>query len=299
MIYWFHRSVHQSGGDSDAFYNTVIEYLWDTWFTLDEQIELVVREAPAAKEMVKDSRSKVGKKTRVYRYYNPKDAMIQYICNGEPCNPVIIDQLQSSEKDIPDRFLEQGPGFLTGDYYGFVTSHNMELTFKINEQITPGTKRALGGRMCHVIPNISEHQKTLLELGTILDTAGHANLELESDVIGSGPRKIENPIRACTIQELVLRYMDHAKINNVRWFFRPVQARLIGYTGRFKRAAKTTTTTAVPKKSAKAKTAIAATAAAGEEEEEAEAEAAVPRKTLRRAKSEPVTTAIEAAEESD
>jgi hypothetical protein len=259
-----------------------------------------VREAPAAKEMVKDSRTKVGKKTRVYRYYNPKDAMIQYICNGEPCNPVIIDQLQSSEKDIPDRFLEQGPGFLTGDYYGFLTSHNMELTFKINEQITPGTKRALGGRMCHVIPNISEHQKTLLELGTILDTAGHANWELESDVIGSGPRKIENPIRACTIQELVLRYMDHAKINDVRWFFRPVQARLIGYTGRFKRAAKTataiTTTTTVPKKSAKAKTA----AAAEEEEEEVEAAEAVPaRKTLRRAKSEPVTTAIEAAEESD
>jgi hypothetical protein len=300
MIYWFHRSVHQSGGDSDAFYNTVIEYLWDTWFTLDEQIELVTREAPAAKDMVKDSRSKVGKKTRVYRYYNPKDASIQYICNGEPCNPVIVDQLESAEKDIPDRFLEQGPGFLTGEYYGFLTSHNMGLTFKINDQITPGTKRSISssGRMCHVIPNISDHQKTLLELGTILETAGHANLELELDVIASGPRKIENPIRACTIQELVLRYMDHAKINDVRWFFRPVQARLIGYTGRFKRTTKTTVVTTVPKKSTKAKTAVKAVAEEEDEEEKA-VKAVTARKTLRRAKSEPVATVIEAAEESD
>ena len=300
MIHWFHKSVHLSGGDSDAFYNTVIEYLWDTWFTLEEQIELVTRDAPAAKDMVKDGRTKVGAKTRVYRYYNPKDATIQYICKGGPCDPGIVDQLESAEKDIPNRFLEQGPGFLTGDYYGFLTSHNMGLTFKINDQITPGTKRSISssGRMCHVIPNISDHQKTLLELGTILETAGHANLELESDVIASGPRKIENPIRACTIQELVLRYMDNAKINDVRWFFRPVQARLIGYTGRFKRSTKGATTTAavaVPKKSMKAKG-----KAEEEEEEEEEAEEAVPaRKTLRKAKSVPVAPIEEAAEESD
>jgi hypothetical protein len=264
-INWFRISVKTTGGRPERFYKTVIEYLWDTWFTMEEQMELVAKDAPNAKKMASDTKTTVGT-TSVYRYYNPKNASIEYICNGKLCSPVIIDQVTEVEKGIPALFLEQGSDYLTGEWYGVLTSHIGKLEFKMNEKIIAGGKAALKGKMCKLISNKSEHYGPLTTLGRILERAGKPNLELEMDVL-SDTRKIVGSIRACTLIELVLRYMDHAKINNVRWFFRPVEARLIGYKGYFK----TGTKPAAPKKGkvVKAEKVVAEKAAVSESEEEA------------------------------
>jgi len=263
-IDWFRVSVKNTGGRPERFYKTVIEYLWDTWFTMEEQIELVGKDAPNAKKMASDTKTTVGT-TSVYRYYNPKNASIEYICKGTPCSPVIIDKVQEVEKGIPALFLEQGSDYLTGELYGVLTSHVGKLEFKINEKIIPGGKAALKGKMCKLISNKSEHYGPLTTLGRILDREGKPNLELQLSVL-SDTRKIIGSIRACTLIELVLRYMDHAKINSVRWFFRPVEARLIGYKGYFKSGTKLT----APKK-AKAVKAVKAVKAAAEKADAAAA----------------------------
>jgi hypothetical protein len=262
-IEWFRVSVHTSERRTpERFYKTVIQYLWDTWFTVEEQMELVAKDARNAKRMASDTKTTVGS-TNVYRYYNPKDASIEYICKGSPCSSAIIDHVKKEEKDIPALFLKQGSDYLTGDLYGFLTSDKKILQFKTQDKIHTGSNEKLRGIMCKVISSISKQYEKLIDLGNILKRAGKHNLDLDYSII-SGTRKIENSIRACTLLELVLRYMDHSKINGVRWFFRPVEARLIGYTGRFEKG----TRLAPPKKpKAKAKATAAAINAAPSEEE--------------------------------
>jgi hypothetical protein len=123
--------------------------------------------------------------------------------------------------------------------------------------------------MCKVISIISEHYRQLTQLGRILERAGKPQLDLKHDTISSGPRKIVGSIRACTLLQLVLRYMDHSKINSVRWFFRPVEARLIGYKGYFKTGTKPAKGKATAAKSKVANSAKAASASASASEEEA------------------------------
>jgi len=269
-IEWFRVSIKTSGGEPELFYKTVIEYLWDTWFSMEEQIELVKEDPENTKRMVSDTKTTVGTSS-VYRYYNPRDASVEYVCNNNPCSPSIIDFVVSAEKGIPKLFLEQGSHYLTGELYGFLTSHIAELQFKTNGRIVPNSKRALGGVMCKVISIISEHYRQLTQLGRILERAGKPQLDLKHDTISSGPRKIVGSIRACTLLQLVLRYMDHSKINSVRWFFRPVEARLIGYKGYFKTGTKPAKGKATAAKSKVAKSAKAASASASASASEEEA----------------------------
>jgi hypothetical protein len=256
-IDWFRISILKAEKDFDKFNKAVLEYIWDTWFTMKEQIELVEKSPGNTTPMVTGMSTTVGE-TRVYRYYNPKDASIEYICKNKACSVVIKENVIGKEKDIPKNFLAQGDSYRTGQCYGFLTSDMGVLQFKINQRIKPNEKKALGGVMCKVISSIrGSHYTQLTDLGQILKDAGQSSLDLEYKTISLGSRKIENAIRACTLLELVLRYMDHSNIGRVRWFFRPVEARLIGYKGRFKAG----TRSAAPKVETAAAVATVATVA--------------------------------------
>jgi hypothetical protein len=148
----------------------------------------------------------------------------------------------------------------------------------MNTAIKRGFEGRLGGIACSIVSNISDKHKRLIALGDILRDEGLPDLELDSDVIKKeGTRTIENSVRGCTLLELVFRYMDHLKVKGHRWFFRPVEARLIGYAGYFKRKAKAT---AAPVRKS------AVESDSDEEEEEEASESPVkPVKTLRRSKS--------------
>lgn len=39
-----------------------------------------------------------------------------------------------------------------------------------------------------------------------------------------GPRKFQNSVRACSIKNIILRWMDHMKVGGRRWFLRPIAA---------------------------------------------------------------------------
>jgi hypothetical protein len=238
---------------------------------MEDQMELLHAEANRAYDMVKDSEVHVSGYD-VIRLYNAGNATVQYVCKGAICSAAIANIVKEEEESIPSLFSRQKESYATGDYYGFLSSKDGELVFRINPAFIPQTKIKLGGVQCSLNSNIEEKYKKLLKLGRVLEKASLPNLDLRSDVIQRGPRLIENAVRGCTLLELVLRYMELSEVNGKRWFFRPVFARLIGYSGRFKRvkatAAKTKAKTKVeeeessedeaPKKSSKksAKTAI-------------------------------------------
>jgi hypothetical protein len=77
------------------------------------------------------------------------------------------------------------------------------------------------------------HIANLIQLGDILKAAGKSDFELNRAVV-LGTRKIKNSTRACTLMNLIIRFLDADKIQNKRWFFRPVQAFYTGHKGFFR-----------------------------------------------------------------
>ena len=92
--------------------------------------------------------------------------------------------------------------------------------------------------MCGVKSKMLDKYTKLLRLGKLLRRLGKPDIELTSEILKSGDRAIENAVRACTLLELVLRSMDIDKIQNERWFYRPVTAVLLGHGGYFKKGSK-------------------------------------------------------------
>jgi len=237
-IQWFYESVVVTKGSRKKFHKAVLEYIWDNWFSMAEQMRLVEEEAPSAYKMVKYAALEFDG-SEVLRYYNAADASLHYICDGKPCSASTVKEIKKEEKIIAPRFVSQkDPAYLIGQFYGFLSSHMGSIALKINTKFIPGTKKKLGGIMCSLVASIANKHEMLLDLGSILTKAGEPDLDLRSDVVTKGERKIENAVRGCTLLELVLRYMDHASIDEKRWFFRPVMGRLIGYPGYFKKNAK-------------------------------------------------------------
>jgi hypothetical protein len=57
----------------------------------------------------------------------------------------------------------------------------------------------------------------LLEIGDILKAAGKSDFDLNRGII-LGTRKIKNSTRACTLMNLLIRYLDADRIQGKRWF---------------------------------------------------------------------------------
>ena len=233
-IAWFHESVLETGGSRRVFRKVLLQFIWDNWFTMENQLELLTSDANKASDMVKDSEIHVSGYD-VVRLYNAGNATIEYICKGSTCSAAISNVVKEEEEPIPGLFSRQKDPYGTGSYYGFLSSKDGQLVFRINPAFLPQTKIKLGGVECGLNSNIDQKHKILLKLGRVLEKAGLPDLDLRPDVILVGERLIENAVRGCTLLELVLRYMELSEVNGQRWFFRPVFARLIGYVGRFKR----------------------------------------------------------------
>jgi hypothetical protein len=73
------------------------------------------------------------------------------------------------------------------------------------------------------------HLTNLIEIGDILKANKKSDFDLNRAMIGT--RKIKNSTRACTLIDLVIRFLDADKIENKRWFFRPVQSFYTGHKG--------------------------------------------------------------------
>ena len=281
MIQWLHESIINTGGRRSRFGKAVLEFIWDNWFTMEEQIKLATGDDETAYAMVKETEIVSGS-TTILRFFNNTDASITYMCKRkgvwEPCSPAYVSLVKKDEKDIPTAFSGHKDPFKTGEFYGLLSSHNTEVVFKTDNAPIKGSKSPLRGVMCAVISGKEDKYNKLIQIGRILEKAGLANLDLVPSVIKSGERAVENSVRGCTLLELSLRYMEHLEVNDVHWFFRPVMARLIGYKGQFKKAAASSKKVAVVVKKVTAKV--------QEEEESDDSEEKAPKKTvlLRRSK---------------
>lgn len=240
MVYWFQVAYHKSSNkDNEKMRNALLQYFWDNWLTLNEQKLLTYSaDIPGANTMINEFRINVGSST-VTRFLNPENGEIIYWCNtNKQCDKSIVDEVlgMTDEEDYIQHFTIDNR--TTGKLYGFLTPKNGKLVFKTNEPPKVDTKAAKArapGRGLECISNstISAHIKDLKELGTILEEHDMTDFDL-NDVEMTSRRKFAKSSRACTLKELILRYMDKKHIARKRWFFRPVSAKYAGHEGLFK-----------------------------------------------------------------
>jgi hypothetical protein len=120
----------------------------------------------------------------------------------------------------------------SGNPYGFLVPKNGDVVFKTAEPPPKGGKVGRG-KECGNVSTMTGHIANLIQLGDILKAAGKSDFELNRAIV-LGTRKIKNSTRACTLMNLIIRFLDADKIQNKRWFFRPVQAFYTGHKGLFR-----------------------------------------------------------------
>jgi hypothetical protein len=211
--------------------DALLEYFWDNWFSVEEQKYLVTVKAPGANSMMGYTRYSIGK-INVIRLFKPEDGSIDFLCEGgEPCRASVIEEVTKDKGDAVKKIDLTGRG--TGDLYGFLVSKNGSLVFKTNMPIKNVGDKPGKGSECANVSTIRIHLDKLRKVGPLLAANGFTDFQL-NDVYMVSRHKIEHATRACTLLEIVLRYMDGVGVDRKRWFLRPVSAFYAGLKSEFK-----------------------------------------------------------------
>ena len=231
MVEWFHTSFQKSTNKNpEAFRRTLLFYFWDQWFILDEKIFLIYNTGLNVLECIKENQYSLGR-ILVNRFIDPKTGEIQYMCEGgKVCLKSVIDDIKRDTTEPLRSFSINNK--TTGDPYGFIVPKNGDVVFKAAEPPFEGGKVGRG-KECGNVSTMTGHISNLVRVGDILKTAGKSDFDLNRGIV-LGTRKIKNSTRACTLIELLSRYLDADKIQGKRWFFRPVQAFYTGHRGTFR-----------------------------------------------------------------
>ena len=231
MVEWFHTSFQKSTvKNPDAFRKSLIFYFWDEWLTLEEQIFLVFNTGLNVLECIKENQYSLGR-ILVNRFIDPKTGEIQYLCEGgKVCLKSIIDDIKRDKTEALRTFGVNTK--TTGDPYGFIVPKNGDVVFKSAEPPSEGGKIGRG-KECGNVSTMTGHIANLIVIGDILKATGKTDFDLNRGTV-LGSRKIKNSTRACTLIDILTRYLDADRIQDKRWFFRPVQAFYSGHKGTFR-----------------------------------------------------------------
>ena len=228
MVEWFHTSFHKSTAkNTDAFRRTLLFYFWDEWLSTEEQIFLTYSTDLNIVELISQNQYSLGR-ILVNRIMNPKTGEILFLCeDGKACLKSISDDIKRDSSD-PLKSLDVN-NKTTGELYGFLVPKNGDVVFKTAEPPMEGGK--LGrGKECGNVSTMTGHIINLVQIGDILKANGNTDFDLNKGTI-LGTRKIKNSTRACTLMDILLRYLDASSIQGKRWFLRPVQAFYTGHKG--------------------------------------------------------------------
>ncbi len=231
MIEWFHISFQKSSSKNpEAFRKAVLFYFWDEWLTFQEQIFLVYSTGLNVQECIRENQFLLGR-ILVNRFIDPRKNEIQFICEGgQICLKSVVDEIKRDSSEPLRTFIVNNK--TTGKLYGFVVPKNGDVVFKTAEPPYEGSK-VNRGKECGNVSTMTGHISNLVEIGDILKAAGKSDFDLNRGTI-LGARKIKNSTRACTLINLLTRYLDADMLNGKRWFFRPVQTFYTGHKGTFR-----------------------------------------------------------------
>jgi hypothetical protein len=237
MIVWLYNKIRGNEEMRKVFADCVLDYFWDEFITHGTRRELLnIRVAdPLIKNVAKDMFWTLEGKTYI-RFVNYNNE-IEYICieddgKTSPCSRAVAEVLSKEVGEDP--ILKRPLNTVsTGYEYGFILYNPKKMRFVFKKGQPPlaspgGAKPKIGrGAECIISSATQKEAMLLKRLGETLRQAGKGDFGLVPDPPES--QRIKNAHRICTVCNLVLRYMDRAKIQGKRWFYRPLEAKMYGH----------------------------------------------------------------------
>lgn len=219
-LVWFYETMKGDERYRSLLADAFLGLVWDEMLKPKEQAELLQEEV--ARKIGGEQIMKKGTR-EVFRFIDGHTGEIRYLCGDKACD-IAVAKLFDSDAADPLNTLQANLG-TTGFMYGFLVPNLKSgyLTFKTTDKpAAPGKSVPKGGE-CEIVTQIAFHFTALGKIGEALAGAGLPRFGLTAEEF-KGARKFQNSSRACSLLNVILRWMQLAKIGERLWFFRPISA---------------------------------------------------------------------------
>jgi len=219
-LVWFYETMKENADHRRVLADAFLGLVWDEILRPKEQLELSQDEA--AKRIGAEQFMKKGSK-EVFRFVDGHTGELRYLCGDKACD-IALAKLFDTDAADPLNTLQANTG-TTGPLYGFLVPNLKSgyLTFKTTDKPAAPGKAVPKGGECEIVTQIAFHFTALVRLGDVLAGAGLPRFGLTLEEI-KGARKFQNSSRACSLLNIILRWMQLSSVNTKNWFFRPIAA---------------------------------------------------------------------------
>ncbi len=221
-ILWFYQSMKDNEGWRKTLAEVLLGLVWDEFLTVAEQNEELAKEEGRAVAI--NAKQLVVKGSReAFRYVDTTTGLLKYVCGDKPCDVSVANLFDNDPTDPLNRF--EANDTTMGVPYGFLVPNlkSKILVFKTTDKPAATGKAPPKGGVCEIVTQISHHFEELVKIGEFLDANGLPNFGLTMKDF-TDTRKFQNASRACSIKNVILRWMDIRNVKGRRWFLRPVAA---------------------------------------------------------------------------
>jgi hypothetical protein len=245
MIYRFYQDIKTNAEWREIFMYAATKFLWDEILNFEEQYALYQAKkssASALMSIVWDEHIVVYEGETMYRRINPVTGSLEYKCNGENCSPALVTAFEAEDESTDELRKLRVNTVTTGVPYGTVNYKDGLFVFKTNVPPAPSPNPQIHekkerGAECANVPNMKPHYKLLENLGDIAQATlgtklGFTMAELDDAPV---PRSIKNSVRACALTDLALRFFDELRIQEKRWFYRPIPTFYTKHLGKLRK----------------------------------------------------------------
>jgi hypothetical protein len=221
--------------DKETYKKVILEYLWDEWLDNATQLSYYSSKDPVIESIANENIVSSGD-YEAFRYIDSQSNILKYICqDGGPCPKGVVDAFSKMDEDIKKT---QAVEEKTGKMYGFVVPKTGNMVFKTTNPHKEGGV-VKGGQECAIVAS-GEYLIKLASISRIVADKGvpikdFNEMNFIKKTVKTDSKKsleISNNIQGCTLLDLTLRFMDKLKVDNKRWFFRPLEAYYSGHFGR-------------------------------------------------------------------
>lgn len=247
MLAWFAESVRNATATIPAqaaiLFAQMRQVLMEYFF--DEELSQAERQSFFTDEELRVDGAQIAPeqflhegRRNVFVYIDLETGNDKYVCEGgKPCTQSIINHFKGDDpEDSEAEKKARNPVYglkvdvtTTGSLYGFIVpKYDASFVFKTNKPPAVG-KKVTKGQECANVSAATDHRNKLIELGKIIQKAIGTNFELTELILTEGDRKLLNVNQICVLTDLFLRFMDIARINGKRWFYRPVASKITGH----------------------------------------------------------------------
>lgn len=219
-VVWLYETMRDRADWRANLADAFLGLVWDEILRPKEQMSLVndelARRVGSEQIMRKGSRE-------VFRYIDGQSGELRYMCGDKVCDLALTRVFDTDPAD-PLNSLEANTS-TTGGLYGFLVPNLKSgyLTFKTTDKPAAIGKAPPKGGECEIVTQISYHFTALVELGNLLANYGLPRFGMTMAEF-QGARKFQNSSRACSVKNLILRWMNLQQVGGRLWFFRPVAA---------------------------------------------------------------------------